>query len=121
MAVAARTGHGDPDVLALLPAIVPPGRVAPAGLHAWAEDDFPNVADWGIRSFSPADLRDSTQALLDWVAATGCSRVAVHFDVDTIDSNEIVLGLRAEPGGRLPVDLRDGKVSHVGWQTRHGG
>jgi len=98
-----------------------PGRVALADLHAWAEDDFPNVADWGIRSFSPADLRDSTQELLDWVAATGCSRVAVHFDVDTIDSNEIVLGLGAEPGGRLPVDLRDGKVSHVGWQTRHGG
>ena len=63
----------------------------------------------GIRSFSPADLRDSTQALLDWVAAAGCSRVAVHFDVDTIDvdtidsdeidSDEIVLGLGAEPGG----------------------
>src|SRR5689334_10920345 len=46
LAVAALTGHGDPDVLALLPAIVPPGRVALAGLHAWADDDFPNVAGW---------------------------------------------------------------------------
>jgi len=106
MAVAALTGHGDPDVLALLPAIVPPGRVALAGLHAWADDDFPNVAEWGIRSFSPADLRDSTGPLLDWVAATGCSRVAVHFDVDTIDSNEIVLGLGAEPDGLTGVQAR---------------
>lgn len=54
MAVAALTGHGDPDVQALLPATVPPGRVALAGLHAWAEDDFPNLAQWGIQSFSPA-------------------------------------------------------------------
>ena len=41
MAVAALTGHGDPDILELLPATVAPGRVALAGLHAWAEDDFP--------------------------------------------------------------------------------
>ncbi|HEU5384562.1 MAG TPA: arginase family protein [Streptosporangiaceae bacterium] len=32
---------GRPDVLALLPATIPSGRVALAGLHAWAEDDFP--------------------------------------------------------------------------------
>jgi arginase len=38
--------------------------------------------------------------------------VAVHFDVDTIDSDEVVLGLGAEPGGlttsqtrRLVADL----------------
>jgi arginase len=106
MAVAALTGHGDADVLELLPATVPPGRVALAGLHAWDEDDFPNVAGWGIQSFSPGELRDSTRPLLDWVAATGCSRAAVHFDVDTIDSNEIVLGLGAEPDGLTSAQAR---------------
>jgi arginase len=106
MAVAALTGHGDPDVLALLPATISPGRVALAGLHCWTEDDFPNIAEWGIRSFSPGELRDSTRPLLDWVAASGCSRVAIHFDVDTIDSNEIVLGLGAEPGGLTSSRLR---------------
>jgi arginase len=121
MAVAALTGHGDPDVQALLPATVPPGRVALAGLHAWAEDDFPNVAGWGIQSFSPGELRESTRPLLDWVAATGCSRAAIHFDVDTIDSDEIVLGLGAEPDGltsaqvrRIVADL-DGAVDVVGF------
>jgi arginase family enzyme len=53
----------------------------------------------GIRSFIPDDLRTTTQPLLDWPAGTGCSRVAIHFDVDTVDSNEIVLGLGAEPNG----------------------
>jgi arginase len=34
MAVSALTGHGDADVLGLLPATVSPDRVALAGLHA---------------------------------------------------------------------------------------
>jgi hypothetical protein len=60
----------------------------------WTDDDIGNVADWGIRTVSPADLRTTTQPLLDGLAATGCSRVAVHFNVDTIDSNENVFGAR---------------------------
>ena len=44
--------------------------------------------------------------LLDWIAATGCSRVAIHFDVDTIDSNEIVLGLGLEPDGLTSSEVR---------------
>jgi arginase len=32
--------------------------------------------------------------------------VAIHFDVDTIDSNEIVLGLGAEPGGLSSAQVR---------------
>ena len=106
MAVAALTGHGDPEVLALLPAIVAPERVALVGLHSWTEDDYPNVAKWGIGSFSPDDLRRSSQPLLNWLAATGCTRVAIHFDVDTIDSNEVVLGLGAEPGGLNVAEAR---------------
>jgi arginase len=106
MAVAVLIGHGDADVLKVLPATVTPDRVALVGLHAWAEDDIGNVADWGIRSFNPDDVRATTQPLLDWLAATGCSRVAIHFDVDTVDSNEIVLGLGAEPDGLTSAQAR---------------
>jgi arginase len=106
IAVAALTGHGDPDILKLLPGTVRPHRVALVGLHVWTEDDFPNVADWGIQTFSPDHVRNSTQPLLDWLAATGCSRVAIHFDVDTVDSNEIVLGLGAVPDGLTSQQVR---------------
>ena len=40
MAVATLIGHGDPDVQELLPATVSAERVALAGVHWWAEDDF---------------------------------------------------------------------------------
>ena len=120
MAVAVLTGHGDPDVLELLPAVVSPARVALVGVHAWTDEDFPNVAEWGIQSFGPDDLRETTRPLLEWLAATGCSRVAIHFDVDTIDSNEILLGLGPEPNGLTSAEVRriladiDGAVDVVG-------
>jgi hypothetical protein len=44
-----------------------PGRLA--GLHAWTEADVPNIARWGIASFSPDDLRATTHPLLDWLGA----------------------------------------------------
>jgi arginase len=106
MAVATLIGHGDPDVQELLPATVAPDRVALVGLHSWAEDDFPNIAEWDIRAFGPDELRESTQPLLAWLAATGCSRVAIHFDVDAVDSNEIVLGLGMEPDGLTSTEVR---------------
>jgi arginase len=121
MAVATLTGHGDPDVQELLPATFSPERVALVGLHSWTDDDFPNIAEWGIHSFNPDELRESTQTLLDWLAATSCSRVAVHFDVDAVDSNEIVLGLGMEPDGLMSTEVRrivadvDGVADVVGF------
>jgi arginase len=106
MAVSAITGHGDPDVLGLLPATVSPDRLAIAGLHEWTEDDYPNLARWGIRGFSPDDPRESSAALLDWLASTGCTKVAVHLDVDVVDSDEVTLELGAVPGGLTSVQVR---------------
>ncbi len=106
MAVSALVGHGDPDLLGLLPAFVTPDRVALVGLHEWTDDDFPHVAAWGIQTFAPDELRTSSEPLLEWLASTGCSRVAVHFDVDTVDSNEVVLGLGALPDGLTGEQVR---------------
>ena len=106
MAVSVLLGHGDPDIVSLLPATVDPSRVALAGLHAWTEDDFPRIAEWGLTSFSPDDLRNSSAPLLKWLKNTGCSKVAIHFDVDTIDSNERIYGLGAEPDGLTSEQVR---------------
>ena len=99
-AVAALTGHGDRDVQELLPATVSPDRVALAGLHAWTEDDFPNVAGWGIASFSPGDLRATTRPLLDRLAATGCSKVAIHDPRHRVSRTEALFTASGKPSMR---------------------
>jgi arginase len=106
MAVAVLLGYGDAEIVDLLPATVAGSNVALAGLHSWTDDDIPNAAEWGLSTFSPNELRESTQPLLDWLASTGCRRVAIHLDVDVVDSNEEVLGLGAEPDGLTSAQVR---------------
>lgn len=113
MAASTVTGHGDQRILDQLPAIVDPSRFAYAGLHDWVEDAYSNVDAWGLTTFSPDALRETTVPLLDWVASTGAGKVAIHLDVDTVDSDEVALGLGKVPGGltrtqvhRLIDDIR---------------
>lgn len=99
MAVSTLLGHGDRQIVDLLPATVDHSRLALAGLHDWEADAYRNVEAWGLSTFGPDDLRTSSEPLLGWLAATGASRVAIHLDVDTVDSDEVVLGLGQVPGG----------------------
>ncbi|WP_092534033.1 arginase family protein [Actinomyces ruminicola] len=112
MAVTALAGRGDAEVLSHLPAHIDPSRIAWAGLHEWEPDCDEHVSGWGITAFSPEDLRADSRVLTEWLRATGASRVAIHFDVDTIDADEVALGLGRVPGGltsaqvhRLIADL----------------
>ncbi len=72
-----------------------------------------NIERWGLTALSPDDLRTSSDSLLAWLRSTGATKVAIHFDVDTIDSEEVGLGLGLVPGvlrtpevARLLRDIR---------------
>ncbi|MFE4833359.1 arginase family protein [Arthrobacter sp. NPDC056691] len=107
MVVSALTGHGDREILDRLPATISPDRVALVGMHDWTDDSLPALADeWGLTVFPPAQLRTDSAALVEWLRGTGASRVAIHFDVDTIDANEIQLGLGADLGGLTSAQAR---------------
>lgn len=106
MAPSMLLGHGAPDLDALLPAHIAPQRAAIAWVHSWTQEDIPHAEDWGVSVFSPDDLRSSTKALLAWLSATGCSKVAIHVDVDVVDSEEQVFGLGMEPGGLRSEEVR---------------
>lgn len=106
MAVSALLGKGPDDVVRRLPAIFDPSRVALAGLHDWVEDAYANIGRWALATFAPNELRSSSTPLLDWFRSTGASKLAIHFDVDTIDCNEMTLGLGAVPGGLRSAEVR---------------
>jgi arginase len=107
MVVSALTGRGDPDVLSALPATTDAARVALVGMHDWTDPSLPLIAaEWGLTVFGPESLRSSSRALLDWLAGTGATKVAIHFDVDTIDADEIQLGLGADRGGLTSAQAR---------------
>lgn len=99
MALSHLTAHGDKEIVGSLPATVDPSKVALAGIHAWTDWDEPTAKEWRIQSFSAEQLNDGTASLLAWLKATGCSKIAVHLDLDVIDSREVVLGLGMEPDG----------------------
>jgi hypothetical protein len=47
--VSALTGHGDPEILDLLPATIAADRVALVGMHDWTDPTLPAIADeWGL-------------------------------------------------------------------------
>jgi hypothetical protein len=68
----------------------------------------PAIADeWGLSVFSPEALRSTSAPLLDWLGDTGATKVAIHFDVDTTDADEIQLGgLGADLGGLSAAEAR---------------
>ncbi|HLQ81556.1 MAG TPA: arginase family protein [Brachybacterium sp.] len=106
MAAATLIGQGDPEIIDRLPATVPPPRFAYAGLHAGEPDALANLPLWGLSAFGPEQLRRTSAALTQWVASTGARRVAIHLDVDTVDSDEITFGLGEVPGGLTSAQVR---------------
>lgn len=107
MVVSALTGHGDQELLDILPAVTTADRVALVGMHDWTDPTLPAIADeWGLTVFGPDELRSTSTSLLDWLDATGATKVAIHFDVDTIDADEIQLGLGADTGGLTSAEAR---------------
>jgi arginase len=107
MVVSALTGHGDDELLEILPATTTADRVALVGMHDWTDPTLPAIADeWGLTVFAPDALRSTSAPLVDWLDTTGATKVAIHFDVDTIDANEIQLGLGADRGGLTSAQAR---------------
>jgi arginase len=107
MVVSALTGHGDPELLDLLPATIAADQVALVGMHDWTDPTLPAIADeWGLTVFDPDVLRSDSAPLVDWLDRIGATKVAIHFDVDTIDANEVQLGLGADTGGLTSAEAR---------------
>ena len=100
MAVSACLGLGDRDILAELPARMEPSRVLFVGLRDWERGEIKErQVQYGIRHFTPTDVRGDSSEVLAWLNLCGASKVVVHFDMDVLDPAEIIAAVGVVPGG----------------------
>ncbi|WP_431323156.1 arginase family protein [Rhizobium sp. YTU87027] len=54
---------------------------------------------FGVKSLSPAEVAESSAAVLEWLSSIGASKVLVHFDLDVIDPVELIVAVGTDPDG----------------------
>jgi arginase len=105
MVVSALTGHGDPS-RHCRPRQPPIRSRSSACMTGPTRRCRPIADEWGLSVFRPDALRSTSAPLLDWLETTGATKAAIHFDVDTIEADEIQLGLSAHLGGLTTAEAR---------------
>jgi arginase len=78
-------GEGDPAFVEAVHRPVDPRRVLYVGLTETSPVETDLIQEHGIARLSPEDLAGSSERVLEWLRASGATKVAVHFDVDVLD------------------------------------
>jgi len=101
MALTACMGMGDKGIMELLPAKVDASKVLLVGLRAWETEGGTKERqqELGIKHLSPAQVAESSSAVIQWLKSTGASKVVVHFDLDVIDPKEMIAAVGTDPDG----------------------
>jgi arginase len=116
MVLSALLGIGDPEFVAEAPKPIDPGRVMYVGLRSALEPlaELRERFDISIPNISAGQVENDSSPVLDWLRGTGASHVAVHFDLDVLDSGDFNSalyhepnGLRAEAAVRLLADVSE--------------
>lgn len=91
MAVTAAMGLGDLKIVGQLPTKFDGNRILFVGLRDWERDEIvERQKQLGIKHLMPADVRDSSQKIAEWLQECGAKHVVVHFDMDVLDPAEII-------------------------------
>jgi arginase len=114
MALATLLGVGDAEFTRALPAHLDPAQVLLVGLRAGEANALERQVELGIAGLAPADVAGDSAAVLGWLRSTGASRVAIHLDLDVVDSRELASAAALESAGlsltrliRLLGDISD--------------
>lgn len=99
MALTACLGIGDEKLMKMLPAKTKASKALLVGLRSWDEGMRERQVQLGIDGFAPADMKNNSEAVLDWLNVRGVTKVVVHFDLDVLDPAEIIAGVGVEPDG----------------------
>ena len=100
MAVTALMGDGDKKILGQLPAKIDPSKILFVGLRDWERDEIKvRQNEYGIKHLTPEETVSGSEKVIEWLRNTGASNVAIHFDMDVLDPNEIIAAVGVVPGG----------------------
>lgn len=100
MAVTALMGDGDKKILGQLPAKIDPSRILFVGLRDWERDEIKvRQNEYGIKHLTPEETVSGSEKVIEWLRNTGASNVAIHFDMDVLDPNEIIAAVGVVPCG----------------------
>ena len=100
MAVTALMGDGDKKILGQLPAKIDSSRILFVGLRDWERDEIKvRQNEYGIKHLTPEETVSGSEKVIEWLRNTGASNVAIHFDMDVLDPNEIIAAVGVVPDG----------------------
>lgn len=99
MALTACLGMGDEEIIGMMPGKFDVSKALIVGLRSWDEGMKERQAELGIKGLSPSEVADTSEAAMEWLKATGVSKVVIHFDLDVLDPAEIIAGVGVEPNG----------------------
>lgn len=107
MSLATLAGEGDDEFLAALPAVVPPSNILQIGLRDWQDPGISTKQRLGIRSVGITDTPEDTRRILEWLALTGATKLAIHVDLEVLDRRDFTdTAGTATRGVRVPDLLR---------------
>ncbi|WP_339114622.1 arginase family protein [Thioclava sp. GXIMD2076] len=78
-------GDGDADFTSVVKRPVDPKKVLYVGVNDMMDVEETYLADRGMSVIGPDALRANPQAVVDWLKASGATKVAVHFDLDVLN------------------------------------
>ena len=88
MALATLAGEGDAGIIAELPALIPAANILQVGLRHWDEEGIAVKERLGIQSVGITGTPADNRQVLEWIAGTGATQLAIHIDLDVVDRRD---------------------------------
>ncbi|MFT8550414.1 MAG: arginase family protein [Acetobacter okinawensis] len=106
-------GHGDPDLTHEVKKPVKAERIMIAGIHDPLPYETRFIAEHGIPTCSPEQVRNGAQPVMQWLNESKIEVLAIHLDLDVLDPHNFRSLLFAKPGrGEHDFgDVAEGKLN----------
>jgi arginase len=91
-------GNGDPDLTRVVKQPIPARNIMIAGIHSPLPYEAKFIAEHGIRTCSPEEVRAGAKSVIQWLSDSGIEVLAIHLDLDVLDPRNFRSVLFARPG-----------------------